>query len=170
MSDFGNSIISRGEIVSVADDQGLQRATVDGFAGERIGGQQQQPQRIQSFGLSSVPPVGSVGLIFSPHGNRDQSFLLGYEHPQHRPRNMQPGSVALYDASGGVISIVQKNIRMVAGSISIECTSFNVQSSGAATIKASNILMDGQTALGGEGGQPVEVGGGSSTAGKVTAV
>lgn len=158
MSDFGNSVISRGEIVSVSDDQGIQRATVDGFAGERIGGQQQQPQRIQQFGITSNPPVGSVGLIFSPHGNRDQSFLLGYEHPDHRPKNQQPGSVAIYDSSGGIISIVQKNVKIVAAKVEIECSSFEMNSSGNVTMKSGGtILLDGTVQLGGPGGLPVEV-------------
>ncbi|SMD18458.1 phage baseplate assembly protein [Rhizobium sp. RU36D] len=70
--------------------------------------------RIETFGLATSPPKGAKGLLISPNGNPDEAYVLGGEHPQHRPGNLPAGGTALYDGSGNIISLVGAKIRLVA--------------------------------------------------------
>jgi phage gp45-like len=60
--------------------------------------------RVEPHGFMSNPPAGSKGVVLSPHP--DQSYVLGLEHPSHRPKDLPGGAVALYDASGNIIKMV----------------------------------------------------------------
>jgi phage gp45-like len=60
--------------------------------------------RVEPHGFMSNPPAGSKGVVLSPHP--DQSYVLGLEHPSHRPAGLPPGASALYDANGNIIKVV----------------------------------------------------------------
>jgi len=91
--------------------------------------------RPQPFGLSASPPADSQGLLLYRDGQRENPLALGFEHPSHRPTDLPAGATALYDAAGGVISIVNKNIRIVAGEY---------------RITAATIVLDAMVYLGGD--------------------
>ncbi|MDI7864290.1 phage baseplate assembly protein [Rhizobiaceae bacterium n13] len=70
--------------------------------------------RIEPHGFASSPVKGGQGLLLAPNGDADQAFVVGGEHPGHRPGNLPGGGTAIYDASGNIISLVGTKIRIVA--------------------------------------------------------
>lgn len=111
-----------------ADDAGKrQRVTGLGHAGEEL----ENAHRIQSFGFHSVPPQGSHAIGLAPRGMRDLAIILGGEHPSHRPGGLGAGTTAIYDASGGIVSIVNKNIRMVGATLTAEISGVSMKISSA---------------------------------------
>lgn len=70
--------------------------------------------RIESHGFMSMPVKGAKALLISPNDDPDQAYVIGGEHPSHRPQNIPGGGTAIYDASGNIISMVGTKIRLVA--------------------------------------------------------
>jgi phage gp45-like len=103
----------------------LKRIELDGENVER-GGQQfvsgrgmfkdgyTRVHRIESHGLLSMPVKGAKALLLSPNGDPDQAYVIGGEHPEHRPKDIPSGGTAIYDANGNIISLVGAKIRLVA--------------------------------------------------------
>lgn len=60
--------------------------------------------RVEPHGFASQPPKGAKGIVLSPWP--DQAYVLGLEHPSHRPGNVPAGGAALYDAQGNIIRMV----------------------------------------------------------------
>ncbi|ACL57416.1 phage baseplate assembly protein domain-containing protein [Methylobacterium nodulans] len=121
------------------DDKGdLQTTTLLGPAGEEL----KRVHRLQPFGFHSSVPKGAHGLGVQfgggPEGGRRLNMVLGLEHPDHRPKNREVGSTALYDANGSIVSLVQQNIRVV--------------HSKAVHIVAPEIVLEGTVYLGGKSG------------------
>lgn len=131
------------DLDEVDDADVHQRGTYRGMAGERY----TRVMRLQPHGFSSVPPVGSRGVMLAGGAHRDVAMVLGMEHGDHRPRNQPAGSTVLYDHAGGILSIVDKNFRIV-------CADFTVEATGTITFKGTSVF-DGEVALGGTGGKPV---------------
>ncbi|MGU7784877.1 phage baseplate assembly protein V [Burkholderia sp. PU8-34] len=68
--------------------------------------------RIAEFGLTSVPPDGSDITMVNFGGGRNNAVIVGTNHQQSRPRNLQSGETMLYSqdgksvyltASGGIV-------------------------------------------------------------------
>jgi phage gp45-like len=70
-----------------------------------LDGEQYTAPSGQVFGLTSSPPVGSVGYAFAGNGRPDQAFLLNLEHPDFRPVGQDPGAVKLYGQAGQFIGM-----------------------------------------------------------------
>ncbi|MBD9390123.1 phage baseplate assembly protein [Agrobacterium sp. AGB01] len=70
--------------------------------------------RIETHGLLSMPVKGAKALLISPNDDPDQAYVIGGEHPSHRPQDIPSGGTAIYDANGNIISLVGAKIRLVA--------------------------------------------------------
>ena len=101
---IGRSFSRRVKVIKVVDTEKIQRITVSGLDGEEF----ELPLRGQPFGLTGVPPVGSVGYLYSANGRPDQGFLSDMEHPDHRPRNREDGETVVYGKAGQKI-VLDKN-------------------------------------------------------------
>jgi phage gp45-like len=78
--------------------------------------------RLQGFGLSSVPPVGSEGLVIGLGGRSDRLLGLGFEHKDHRPVGSKPGTTVLYDDKGNIVFVKGANgieVRAKAGKVTV---------------------------------------------------
>jgi phage gp45-like len=124
----------RAELSDAIDDSGdLQLLKkMLGYDGEEL----TQVHRVQTFGFHSMPPVGSHGIGLALRGMRDLVVALGMEHPEKRPKNRDPGSTAIYDQWGNIVSLVEKEIRIV------NATKI--------TLKAPSIVLEGTVKLGGD--------------------
>ena len=112
VNDFGDPHRPQLHLATLGDldDSGVQQlASATGFLGHIIG----QAVRRQGFGLSSVPPAGAEFLFLASGGRSDRGHLLGGEHPDYRIANTPLGGTVLYNHTGDVVSVVQKNIRIV---------------------------------------------------------
>lgn len=89
------------------DDTGdMQMASMQGFQNAQ---QFTQVMRVQSHGLSSIPPKGAHGVAL-PFGQRmDNLAVFGGEDPTKRPKNLGAGNTALYNADGTLWKMVGKD-------------------------------------------------------------
>lgn len=62
--------------------------------------------RVEPHGFASQPIKGAKAILISPNGDDDQSYVLGGEHPSHRPSGIPNGGMAIYDAHGNIIKAV----------------------------------------------------------------
>lgn len=60
-------------------------------------------ERIQQFGLTSVPQANAEAVAIFVGGRRDHGFVVAVDDRRYRPTGLQPGEVALYDASGSLV-------------------------------------------------------------------
>ena len=144
-----------------ADDEGDQQTlTLYGLPNETL----KKVPRVQHFGLSSNPPVGShgMGLQFGgDDGGRLLNAALGLEHAPSRPRKQKPGQTTLYDDKGnatrylgddGIWHDAKDRAQKITGK-TIEITGTNkvVVKVCGTTVTVTASRVD----LGGEGGSPV---------------
>jgi phage baseplate assembly protein V len=94
--DIGRNVMRRVEVIAVDDTGPIQKVTVMGLADEVF----DLPLRGQGHGLTTVPPVGSIGYVMMAGGRPDQAFLMGLEHPEQRPNDRQPGESIMYATPG----------------------------------------------------------------------
>jgi phage gp45-like len=111
MSDPIHAMLVRARLTGLDDSGGIQRVSAVGLAGSRY----TDVLRLQPFGFSSTPPDESIGWLLHQSANYERALALGFEHPDHRPGSLARGGTRIYDASGQVISIVEKKIRIVGG-------------------------------------------------------
>ena len=144
-----------------ADDEGDQQTlTLHGLPNETL----KKVPRVQHFGLSSNPPVGShgMGLQFGGQdGGRLLNAALGLEHAASRPRKQKPGQTTLYDDKGnatrylgddGIWHDAKDRPQKITGkTIEITGTDKVVVKVGSTTVTVRANRVD----LGGEGGSPV---------------
>jgi len=106
---------ARGELIEVNDKGEMQMVSAHGHFGERF----VDIHRVQDFGLSATPPAGAHGLLHAVGGRRDQMVVIGMEHPEHRPRNLEPGETVIYNAHGDAVSVIKSNIRIKSARVDI---------------------------------------------------
>jgi phage gp45-like len=96
--------------------------------------------RIEPHGFMSNPVKGAKGLVVSPNGNPDEAYVLGGEHPGHRPSGLPGGASALYDAAGNIIKVLMGDgiIVDVAGN------AYTIRKGGVTfTVSASGVAITG---------------------------
>lgn len=94
-------MVGRGVLKAVADDaavQVCQAALLDGELKSGI-------ERAQNYGLTSVPPVGSVATVLFVGGDRSNGIVISAESRKFRLKGLQAGEVALYTDEGDEIRL-----------------------------------------------------------------
>ena len=94
-----NGQLVRVTVTSVDDSGPQQLVAGTGLYGQSIG----EAVRLQHFGVTGNPPVGSEGLMLISGGRHDRPHFLGLEHPDFRPTGLPSGTKVLYDSSGNCI-------------------------------------------------------------------
>lgn len=93
---------------TVEHREGQQFVNGKGFAGDKF----ERVHRIEPHGFASHPVKGGIGVAMSARGNRDSAYLFGSENPGLRP-SVDMGGVAIYDHTGNIVSVVEKEMRVV---------------------------------------------------------
>lgn len=65
-------------------------------------------------GLTSIPLPGSEGLTLSVMGERGNRVIIPMGDRRHRPQDLKPGEVSLFDDQGHRIDILRDRIRITA--------------------------------------------------------
>lgn len=125
------SMLRRARLLK-ADDSGSQQL-VDLMA--LAGDKPRKVFRPQPFGYTSTPPVDSEGVVLALGGRSDRLVYFDGGHKDYRPTSRPGGSTAIYDAYGQIVSLVEKQVRIV-GTDTV-------------TIKAPTIVLEGNVKLGG---------------------
>jgi phage baseplate assembly protein V len=62
-------------------------------------------QRMQNYGLTSVPLPGAEAVVAAIGGSRSNGVALAVDDRRYRPQSLAAGAVCLYDASGTTIML-----------------------------------------------------------------
>lgn len=98
--------------------------------------------RIETHGFASSPIKGAKGLVLPMPGNPDQAFILGGEHPEHRPAGLPVGGTAIYDSTGNVMKFIGDGIVVDVAGRTITTTAGDWVLNGPATING-NLTVNG---------------------------
>jgi phage gp45-like len=104
--------IGRALLRGVDDAGGLQRMQVSLLGPET----RDAVERVQPYGLTSVPLVGAEAVVVCVGGNRDHPVVVACDDPRLRPSGLQPGEVCVYGPEG------QRILMKGDGTIEIEAT------------------------------------------------
>lgn len=113
--------------------------------------------RPQPHGLSSHAPAGSEGVLIALGGRSDRLLGIGFEHKDHRPRDLPRGATVLYDDKGNIVYLKSADgvaIEAKVGKVTIEAKAGEITieaKSGKVSIKPSagqNVYLGGDGADG----------------------
>ena len=103
---------------------------------ELLKGEVRTAQRIQSYGFSSVPPIGADAVVAQVGASNEHLIALGDVDPSVRPIGRSAGQVSLYTEEGELIKLeAGPTITLQAGTSSI------VIEDGQITIIAASIRL-----------------------------
>jgi phage baseplate assembly protein V len=105
----------RGVLGQLSTNQPIQLASIDGLAGEAIGGL----ELFQQFGCTSAPPEGSTVIVLPLGGRTSASVILATEHGAYRLR-VAAGEVALYNQDGDHVWLKRNGRISVKASAQVE--------------------------------------------------
>lgn len=100
------SMISRIVLRSVIDTGGLQTIKASILADFTKDGM----ERMQNYGMTSNPPVGSEGLAVFVGGNSDHPVVICIDNREFRFKNLAPGEVVFYSDEGDSIEFRRGHI------------------------------------------------------------
>jgi phage baseplate assembly protein V len=60
-------------------------------------------ERFQEYGFTSVPLPGAEAVVVFPGGDRGHPLVVAVDDRRHRPRDGQPGEVAIYHKDGATV-------------------------------------------------------------------
>ncbi|MBH3104294.1 phage baseplate assembly protein V [Serratia grimesii] len=111
-------MVDRAVVRIVTDSLGRQNLQVQSLADET----NDDVERFQNYGMSSVPPVGSEAIVVAVGGRRSGLVAIAVEDKKSRPKGLDPGDVCMYHSEGhtitlkkdGVIEVRGKTVNLVA--------------------------------------------------------
>lgn len=93
------NMVSRGVVKRVDDAKKVQELQVELLADETRDG----VERLQPYGLTSVPEADAECVVIFVGGRRDHGFALAVDDRRYRPTGLQPGDVCLYGKTGSKV-------------------------------------------------------------------
>lgn len=94
-------MVDRAVVRIVTDSLGRQNLQVQSLADET----NDNVERFQNYGLSSVPPVGSEAVVVAIGGRRSGLVAIAVEDKSCRPKGLAPGDVCVYHKDGHTITL-----------------------------------------------------------------
>jgi phage baseplate assembly protein V len=108
--DAVRTMLRRGILKAVnTSDADHQRFDVDGHVEESL----KNLVSPMHYGFYSEPMPGASVQMLMQGGRSDKGHVIGVDDPRYRPKSLAPGASAIYDASGQIVSLVQRKIRIV---------------------------------------------------------
>lgn len=89
-------LVDRAVVRIVTDSLGRQNLQIQSLADST----NDDVERFQNYGLTSVPPVGSEALILAVGGRREGLVAIAVEDKRCRPKGLEDGEVRLYHGDG----------------------------------------------------------------------
>lgn len=71
---------------------------------------QDDVERIQQYGYTSVPLSGAEGVVVFVGGNRDHGIVIATEDRRYRLKGLAGGEVAIYDDQGQAVHLTRSGI------------------------------------------------------------
>lgn len=130
-------MIGRALLAAINDAGAIQTAQAQLLADEV----QDDVERVQEYGFTSVPLPGAEAVVAFVGGNRDHGLIIAVEDRRYRLTAMQPGEVALYTHLGDKIVIHADGSIAVQASAQVAITSPLVTLSGNLQVQGSIIAQ-----------------------------
>lgn len=135
---------------------GVQSIAGTGLAGEPI----RDLEYFQQFGLTSVPPAGSMGVVVPVGGKTSHGIVVATEHMALRLVALNPGEVAIYSSEGAKVVIKQgKIVQVDCDDYIVNCKRYTVNSDEKADFNTPTVTMSEQAMvkgmLTGQGGMAI---------------
>jgi len=74
---------------------------VAAVSGEALAGEQiRDAELMQHYGITSVPPAGTMGVVIPLGGRTSHGIVIATEHATYRLKSLETGEVALYTDEG----------------------------------------------------------------------
>ncbi|WP_412557603.1 phage baseplate assembly protein V [Thalassospira sp. MIT1370] len=161
-------MVSRAVIKVVNDAGGIQKLQIVGYDGELLEG----VERLQEYGLTSVPLGNAEAVATAVGGNRSHTIVIAVDDRRFRLKNLAPGEVALYDDLGQKVHLKRDGILIETGQpsgVTVNAPAATVNAPAATvnsdtvTTNATEVTVNAAKAvinsdeihLGAEGGQPI---------------
>lgn len=98
-----NNMMSRGVLTGIDNNQGYQALQATLWSGEV----QDDMERVQQYGFTSRPPLGSEVIVIFPQGDRSHPIVLAVDNRALRPKDLndEEGDNAMYSAGGNFIRL-----------------------------------------------------------------
>lgn len=89
-------LVDRAVVRLVTDSLGRQSLQVQSLADAT----NDDVERFQQYGLTTVPPSGSEAILLAVGGRRESLVAIAVEDKRCRPKGLSPGDVCLYHGDG----------------------------------------------------------------------
>lgn len=122
-------MIGRGVLKAVSDNSNAQLCQVSLLDGEL----KSNVERIQDYGMTSVPPAGSLATVLFVGGDRSNGLIIAAENRKIRVNGLKSGEVAIYTDEGDEIYLKRGH------EIAVKTTKF--------VINADEIQMNGAVSI-----------------------
>lgn len=99
-------MVGRAIIAAVKDGGAIQTAQVHLLADEV----QDDAERIQEYGFTSVPLSGAEAVLAFVGGNRDHGLIIAVDDRRYRLKGLAGGEVAIYDNQGQKVHLTRAGI------------------------------------------------------------
>lgn len=143
-------LVDRAVVRIVSDSLGRQNLQLQSLADAT----NDDVERFQNYGLTSVPPVGSEAVILAVGGRREGLVAVAVEDKRCRPQGLEPGEVRLYHEDGqsyitlkkgGVIQVTGKSVNYDAADL-FEITTAQLKVNGPSAF-SKDITVAGKSIL-----------------------
>lgn len=116
-----HNVVGRVTLTLVDDTRPMQSHQIEGYSTEL----RPSAQRVQLFGISSVPLSGGRGVAVYQSGHRGFPTVVADEDPRYRPTNQKPGCVTIYMVDGAKSDGTGGTMRtLLAGALGWACALF----------------------------------------------
>ncbi|HCC3328810.1 TPA: phage baseplate assembly protein V [Salmonella enterica] len=97
----------RAVLTRITSDGGVMTAQLDGLESESL----QALEVFQQYGLTSVPPAGTMAVVIPVGGSSSHGIVVATENSAYRLQALEDGEVAIYTSEGA--AIVLKNGKII---------------------------------------------------------
>jgi len=97
-------MVDRAVVRIVTDSLGRQNLQIQSLADAT----NDDVERFQNYGFTSVPPVGSEAIVLAVGGRREGLVAVAVEDKRCRPKGLEDGDVCIYHADGQALVILKK--------------------------------------------------------------
>lgn len=136
-------VIGRGVVRLVNDAGGLQRVQVELYRGEL-----RELDRVQDYGMTSVPLPGAEVVTGSVGGSRNHSVVICIDDRRYRLKGLKPGEVALYTDEGDTIHFKRGRIIEINAGAEVIVNTAHATVNAPATINGDTVI-NGLTTING---------------------
>lgn len=108
--------VARAIIKSVNDSGKMQKVQI-GILKDEI---RDKVDRVQQYGITSVPKAGADAVVLFVGGNRDHGIVIATEDSRYRLKDLQEGEVALYTDEGDYVHLKRGRIIKIKAGTKLE--------------------------------------------------